>query len=110
MGEGEKEVQGKSHVTDQKGHGVSLENCPTASGFPPSFHFFAECLSQLTWPSLAQVQGLVCNVSEFAACPAPGPLCTLCSLHFGSGQARVWAIELANTMVTVGGPSVNSSV
>lgn len=71
MREGEKEVQGKSEVTDQKGHGVSHENCPTASGFPPLSRFFAECLSQLTWPSLAQVQGLVCSVSEFAALPGP---------------------------------------
>lgn len=33
-GEGGKEAQGKSHVTNEKGHRVSHEKRPVASGFP----------------------------------------------------------------------------
>lgn len=78
--------------------------------FLPHLAFLLSVFHSSPGPPWPRFRALCAVWASLLPCPAPWPLHTLYSSHSGSGQALVSAVKLANTMVTVGGPSVNSSV
>lgn len=86
-----------------------MKNVPWPLVFLPDL-FSAECLSRLSWSSLARVWGCVCNGNPLAALAGPRAFVRTALSLFCLWPGSHMAVEVANVMEMVCGPSVNISI